>query len=164
MNFAKVRPNVRGDFMQTRYSFVTAVVVGGAVAGIVDIGAASAINGFVDPMRICKFIAGGLIGLKAARAGGMEIAALGFALQVGMGILIALIYNIGANILPVLRRRWLPAGLAFGAPVFLVMTYVVLPMSAIGGGMPKFTAGQAMNLVAMLVFGVIIAWFARAKS
>ena len=150
--------------MKMRHSFLTAVVVGGAVAGIVDIGAASAINGFVDPVRICKFIAGGLIGLKTARAGGMEIAALGLALQVGMGILIALIYNVGANVLPVMRRRWLPAGIAFGIPVFIVMTYVIVPLSAIGGGMPAFTAGQAMNLVAMLVFGVIVAWFGRAKA
>jgi hypothetical protein len=150
--------------MQMRHSFLTAVIVGGAVAGIIDIGAASAINGFVDPLRICKFIAGGLIGLKAARAGGMETAALGLALQVAMGILIALIYNLGASLLPVLRRHWLPAGLAFGIPVFIVMTYVVLPLSAIGGGMPPFTARQAMNLVAMLLFGVIVAWFGRAKA
>jgi hypothetical protein len=150
--------------MQMRYSFAAAVVLGGAIAGIVDIGAASAINGFVDPVRICKFIAGGLIGLKAARAGGMEVAALGLALQVAMGILIALIYNIGASILPVLRRHWLWAGLAFGFPVFAVMTYVVLPLSAIGGGMPAFNAKQAMNLAAMLLFGVIVAWFGRAKA
>ena len=149
--------------MRARHSFLAAVVFGGAVAGIVDIGAASAINGFVAPLRICKFIAGGMIGLKAARAGGIEIAALGLVLQVGMGILIALVYNIGASLLPILRRHWLSAGLAFGVPVFIVMTYVVLPLSAIGGGIPAFTATQAMNLVAMLLFGAIVAWFARAK-
>ena len=150
--------------MKMRHSFMTAVVVGGAIAGIVDIGAASAINGFIDPLRICRVIAAGLIGLKAARAGGLETAALGAALQAGMGILIALIYNIGAAVLPMLRRHWLPAGLAFGIPVFIVMTYIVVPLSAVGGGMPAFTDVQAMNLVAMLVFGVIIAWFGRAKA
>lgn len=149
--------------MRMRHSVLTAVVLGGAVAGVVDIGAASAINGFIDPLRICKFIAGGIIGLKAARTGGNEIAALGFALQVAMGIVIALLYNIGASLLPVLRRHWLPSGLAFGIPVFVVMTYVVVPLSAIGGGMPPFTVKQAMNLAAMLLFGVIIAWFARAE-
>lgn len=150
--------------MRPVHSTAVAILLGGAIAGIVDIGAASAINGFINPIGIAKFIAGGLIGLPAVRAGGMEIAALGLALQVGMGIVIAAIYNIGAGLLPVLRRHWLPAGIAFGIPVFVVMTYVVLPLSAIGGGMPPFTVKQALNLVAMLLFGVIIAWFARARA
>ncbi len=149
--------------MRERHSTIAAILLGGIVAGVVDIGAASAINGFIDPLRILKFIAGGLIGLKAARAGGMEVAALGFALQVAMAVLIAAIYHAGAMLLPVLRRHWLPAGLAFGAGVFAVMTYVVVPHSAIGGGMPPFTTAQALNLVAMLLFGTIIAWFARAR-
>jgi len=153
-----------GTFMRSRHSFLVAVLLGGIIAGTVDIFAASAINGFVDPMRILRFIAGGLIGLPAAKAGGLNSSALGFALQIGMSVLIALIYNVGATILPVLRRHWLPAGLAFGVGVFLVMTYVVVPHSAIGGGMPPFTEKQAMNLVAMLVFGTIIAWFARAAK
>ncbi len=149
--------------MRGRHSAVAAALLGGTIAGIVDIGAASALNGFINPVRILKFIAAGLIGLKAAKAGGMEIAALGLALQIGMGIIIAAIFVVASNLLPVLKRHWLPAGLAYGVPVFLVMTYVVVPLSAIGGGMPPFTVKQALNLVAMLVFGTIIAWFARAK-
>ncbi len=55
------------------------------------------------------------------------------------------------------------AGLAYGVPVYFVMTYVVLPFSAIGGGsagafsLPAFIK----NLVAMLLFGLIVAAFAR---
>jgi hypothetical protein len=148
--------------MRGRHSMLVAILLGGAVAGVVDILAASAINGFIDPLRICRVIAAGLIGLPAARAGGMQAAALGFALQVGMGIIIAAIYSIGAMILPILRRRWLIAGILFGIPVFVVMTYLVVPLSAVGGGMPPFTVKQAMNFAAMLLFGVIVAWFARA--
>lgn len=149
--------------MTRRHSIPLAILLGGIVAGTVDIGAASAINGFIDPLRILKFIAGGLIGLPAARAGGNEVAILGYGLQVGMATIIAAIYNLSAEWLPVLRRRWLPAGIAFGVPVFLVMTYVVVPLSAIGGGPPPFTIKQAMNLAAMLLFGAIVGYFARAK-
>jgi uncharacterized membrane protein YagU involved in acid resistance len=92
----------------------------------------------------------------------MEIAVLGAALQIAMAIVIAAIYAVGASLLPVLRRRWLAAGLAFGVVVFAVMTYVVVPLSAVGAGMPPFTVKQAFNLAAMLLFGAIIAWFARA--
>ncbi len=149
--------------MRGHHSAIVAILLGGTIAGIVDIGAASAINGFADPLRITRFIAGGLIGLPAAKAGGLQSSALGLVLQVAMSILIATIYNFGASLLPVLRRHWLPAGLAFGVGVFIVMTYVVVPLSAIGGGMPPFTVKQAENLVAMLVFGTIIAWFARGE-
>ena len=151
--------------MRNRHSFISAVVLGGAIAGIIDIGAASAINGFINPIGICKFIAGGLIGLKAARAGGLEIAALGLALQVAMGILIALIYNIGAMILPFLRRHWLPAGLAYGVGIYFLMEYVVVPNSMIGKSPPLLLNMSLMlNMIAMLVFGTIIAWFARGEG
>ncbi len=151
--------------MRNRHSFISAVVLGGAIAGIIDIGAASAINGFINPIGICKFIAGGLIGLKAARAGGLEIAALGLALQVAMGILIALIYNIGAMILPLLRRHWLPAGLAYGVGIYFVMEYVVVPNSMIGKSPPLLlNMSLLLNMIAMLVFGTIIAWFARGEG
>ncbi|MBV9420009.1 MAG: hypothetical protein JO348_09570 [Alphaproteobacteria bacterium] len=149
--------------MRGRHSMLVAIMLGGAIAGIVDIFAASAINGFIDPLRICRVIAAGVLGLKEARAGGMQTAALGLVLQVAMGIIIAAIYNIAANILPIMRRRWLLSGFLFGFPVFAVMTYVVVPLSAVGGGMPPFKVKQAMNLVAMFLFGIIIAWFARAK-
>ena len=150
--------------MRVVHSTAVAVVLGGAIAGVIDIGAASAINGFINPLAICKFIAGGLIGLKAARAGGMEIAALGLALQVGMGILIALIYNIGAMVLPALRRLWLPAGLAFGVGIYFVMEYAVVPLSMIGRS-PALALNLSLllNLLAMMLFGTIIAWFARAR-
>jgi hypothetical protein len=137
------------------------VVLGGAVAGLVDLGAASAINGFIDPLRVARFIAAGLFGLKTAKAMGMQSALIGVALQVGMGILIAGVYAVGARVLPALRRHWLPAGLAFGVGVFVVMNYVVVPLSALHST-PAFTATSfALNMAAMLVFGTIVAWFAR---
>ena len=149
--------------MRGHHSAIIAILLGGTIAGLVDIGAASAINGFINPAGIAKFIAGGLIGLPAARAGGMEIVALGVALQVGMSILIAAIYGFGASLLPILKRHWLPAGLAFGVGVFFVMEYLVFPHSAIGR-YPTFTpASFALNMAAMLLFGVIIAWFARGE-
>jgi hypothetical protein len=149
--------------MTQRHSTLVAILLGGLVAGTVDVFAASAINGFADPVRILKFIAAGVIGLPDARAGGAGVAVAGYVLQITMSMIIAAIYNIGAMALPVLRQRWLPAGIAFGVPVFLVMTYVVLPLSAAGNGMPPFTVKQAMNLIAMLVFGAIVGFFARAK-
>ena len=149
--------------MRGRRSTVMAIVLGGVIAGTVDIGAASAINGFVDPLRILRFIAGGLIGLPAARAGGAEIAALGAALQIAMALIIAAIFVAASNVLPVLKRQWLAAGLAYGVGVYVVMEYFVVPNSAIGHAPAFEWRGFALNMLAMLLFGTIIAWFARAR-
>ncbi len=60
-----------------------------------------------------------------------------------------------------LRRRWIASGLAFGAVVFGVMNYVVVPLSTISK-FPAFPVTLLIaNLVAMLMFGVIITFFAR---
>ena len=149
--------------MRGHHSAIVAILLGGTIAGLVDIGAASAINGFLDPIVICHAIAAGAVGPAAAKAGGMQTALLGLVLQVAMSLVIATIYNFGASVFPVLRRQWLPAGLAFGVGVFFVMEFAVVPLSAIGH-FPKFTLQSfALNMAAMLLFGVIIAWFARGE-
>jgi hypothetical protein len=56
------------------------------------------------------------------------------------------------------------AGLAFGVAVFFTMNYVVVPLSALHT-VPQFTTrGFALNMFAMLVFGTIVAWFARRAA
>jgi uncharacterized membrane protein YagU involved in acid resistance len=136
-----------------------AILIGGLVASTVDIGAAALIN-LIDPRIILRFIAGGLQG-KAALAGGAASAWLGLILQWGMGLLIAAIFVLAALRLRWLTARWRLAGLAYGAVVFVVMNYVVLPLSAwhrIGHFTPM---SFIWNLLAMLVFGVIVSFAAR---
>jgi len=144
--------------MAHRGSIASAVLLGGLIAGTVDIGAAALING-KGPDFIARVIAGGLLG-RSALAGGAEVVALGVVLQWAMSMIIAAIWVAAALRRPSLRARWLPMGLAFGIPVFVVMEYVVLPLSAWGQA-PKPSAGLAWNFVAMLVFGAIVAGVAR---
>ncbi len=141
-----------------RISYLQAILLGGLIAGTVDIGAASLING-LSPVFISQFIAGGLLG-KASLDGGMRTAALGVALQWAMSILIAAIYVLASTRLDALRRSWLLFGVLYGIPVYFVMEYVVVPLSA-WHHVPKFVPLLfAENMLAMMVFGVIVAWFA----
>ena len=79
-----------------------------------------------------------------------------------MGILIAGIYVGATFVLPVLRRRWVRFGLAYGVAVFFVMNYVVVPLSA-WQTIPHYSVAHfAANMAAMLLFGLIVAYFARA--
>ena len=138
-----------------------AILLGGLIAGTVDIGAAVLMSG-KDAVFILQFIAAGLIGKAASFQGGSGTAVLGLVLQWAMSLIIAAVYVLASLRLGWLRRAWIAAGLAYGVGVFAVMNYVVRPLSAIGG-IPHFTAQSfAENLAAMLLFGVIVAFFARA--
>lgn len=135
-------------------------VIAGLVAGTIDIGAAALIN-HVGPALILQGIASGLIGMKSY-AGGAGTVTLGLALQLVMSIAIAGIYAVAATRLAWLLSRPVSAGLAFGLGVFIVMNLIVVPLSAFG---PKPAhiplVWLLLNILAMLVFGVIVAMIVR---
>ena len=141
---------------------LTAILLGGIVAGTIDIGAACLINGH-GVTFILHTIAGGLLA-KQSYSGGTPTALLGLALQELMGVLIAAIYAGAATLLPALRRHWLVGGLAYGVVIFFVMNYVVVPLSA-WKHRPHFSAYTfAANMAAMVLFGLIVAWVVSRQS
>ena len=138
---------------------IAAILLGGLIAGTIDIAAAALIND-VGVTVILRAIASGIMG-KAAFTEGVAAAWLGLLLQWGMSILIAAIFVFAGRTLRVLRRRWIASGLVYGVGVFFTMNYVVLPLSALRRG-PHFTAMSFVEaLLAMLLFGLIISFFAR---
>jgi len=141
--------------------FVVPILLGGIIAGTLDIGAASLING-AKPTRILQVIASGLFG-KSAFADDSTVV-LGLVLQWAMSIIIASIFVVAAQWRPVLKRHWVMAGLAYGLIIYFVMNYGVLPLSAIGHP-PRFRVLHFMeDIVAMILFGIIITFFARKRS
>lgn len=145
----------------TSRHWASAIVAGGLTAGSIDIGAACLIN-WQDPVFICHAIAAGLLGIATSFQGGAVTAACGALLQWGMSLVIAALYVGASRLIPMLKRWWLAGGLAYGVGIFVVMNYVVVPLSAISR-FPSFTPDKAAeNLGAMLLFGTIVAWFARA--
>ena len=103
----------RGTFMSSH--LLIAILIGGMVAGILDIGAAAAINR-KGPVAILHVIASGLLGAKALKGGSLT-AALGFLLQLAISIVIAAIYGLACLWLPILVRMWIATGLAYGVGV-----------------------------------------------
>jgi hypothetical protein len=139
--------------MQTR-SAVNAILLGGFVAGTIDIGAAALINGR-SPVFILRVIAGGILGRASLDGRGARAPPAW-----GMSLIIAAIFVFAAQYLEILRRQWLAAGIAYGVPVWLVMNFVVVPLSA-WHRIPKITLyGVIANLLAMMLFGVIVSFLA----
>jgi hypothetical protein len=139
--------------------YVRAIAVGGLLAGTIDIAAACVIN-WRSPPVILHVIASGILGSAAFRAGASS-AVFGLILQWLMSLLIAAVFVIGVQWFPALRRRWMAAGLFYGVVIFAVMNYAVVPLSAVGHTF-SFTPVQFLeNMLAMLLFGIIIAYAAR---
>jgi uncharacterized membrane protein YagU involved in acid resistance len=136
-------------------------VYAGLIAGTVDIGAATLIN-MVSPLLILQVIATGLLG-KAALHGGGGTLLLGLVLQWVMSIVIAGIFALAAARIPALARRWVLNGALYGIVVFIVMNFVVVPLSVapIKPGWALSAGSVVENLVAMLVFGWLVAFVAN---
>jgi hypothetical protein len=144
---------------QRNREVLSAILLGGIIAATIDIGAASLISGR-SPTFIMQAIAGGLLG-KATFGGGLGTMILGTVLQEVMGVLIATIYVVLSKTVPSLLRRWIISGLTYGVIVFFVMNYIVVPLS-VWKLAPNFTAAKfAANMAAMLLFGLIVAFFSR---
>jgi hypothetical protein len=136
-----------------------AIVYGGLVAGTLDIGVA-ALSFFASPIVILRVVATGVLG-KASYTGGATSAALGMILQWAMSLLIAAIFVVPAMRYRVLVRRWVASGLAYGVVIFFVMNYVVVPLSQSPPRSGFSTYSFTVNMLAMLLFGLIIAYFAN---
>ena len=76
-----------------------------------------------------QFIASGLMG-DAAYAGGFATALLGVILELLMTIIIAGIFIFSADRIPLLRKNIIAGSLLYGIGVFIVMNFIVLPLSA----------------------------------
>jgi uncharacterized membrane protein YagU involved in acid resistance len=138
------------------------ILIGGLIAGTIDIGAACSINK-LNPVVILQAIASGVLGRTSFRMGLLS-AVLGLVLQWGMSVLIAAIFIGAARRLTILKRRWIGAGLAYGVVVFFIMNYVVVPLSAAKFAATLTVTGFLENMSAMLLFGLIIAFCARENA
>jgi FtsH-binding integral membrane protein len=74
---------------------------------------------------------------------------------------VAAIFAAGWSGPSIVRRSWVASGVAYGVVIFFVMNFVVVPLSAAGFTI-KFSAAKFIeNMLAMVLFGLIIAFFAR---
>jgi hypothetical protein len=154
--------NVEGAVGRKSRHPATAILLGGSVAATIDIGAACLISGH-GVIHILQTIAGGLLARRSF-SGGLPTALLGLALQELMGVIIAAVYVAATRLLPALKARWLVSGAAYGVVIFFVMNYVVVPLSA-WKHWPSFSTAKFLaNMAAMLLFGLIVAFFARRSG
>jgi hypothetical protein len=133
-------------------SLLKAILIGGALAAIFDILDPVLffyIRNHVDPIRIPQSIASGVLG-PAAYTGGLRTALLGLALHLFIALAWATAFVLAARSLSFLTKHPIRSGLFYGAIIYIIMNYLVLPHSRVAPSRPA-PAVLANGIFACLV-------------
>jgi uncharacterized membrane protein YagU involved in acid resistance len=148
----------------SRASWGSALVISALTAGVLDILYAFVFAYFRNgtaPSRILQAVASGAFG-REAYAGGTATAAIGLGFHFLIAFIITAVFFAAASRMPALTRRPVITGALYGIGVYLVMNFVVIPLSRIGPRpLPATIALVTGVLVHMFLVGVPIASGAR---
>jgi uncharacterized membrane protein YagU involved in acid resistance len=109
---------------------VAAIFLAGLTCGLLDITAAFVTWGLkgIRPIRILQGIASGLLGANAFNMG-WDSAALGLACHFLIAMSAATIFYLASRELRFLTLRPVLSGVLYGIAVYLVMYWIVMPLS-----------------------------------
>jgi len=130
-----------------KYSLVPPILVGGGVAGVLDMTSAYISFGRYMPIGI----AGGLLG-PAARHVNAGQYILGLAIHYFIAFSAATVYCVASRKLDFLREHFFVCGLFYGMGFFLFMQLVVLPLSAYHAMGPYTYHGLVQGLLIHMFF------------
>jgi uncharacterized membrane protein YagU involved in acid resistance len=143
------------------------ILIGGLTAGTLDITYACIYNYVLrgtSPVRILQSVASGALGAKAF-TGGAKTAALGGVFHFLIAFIVAAVYYLASRQLRLLVTQAVICGILYGVCVYLVMNFVVLPLSAISFRMsypwPTLVGGL---LIHMFGIGLPISLVVRRYS
>jgi uncharacterized membrane protein YagU involved in acid resistance len=147
------------------------IVWGGLIVGVLDILDAVTFYGIyrgTTAVGVLQSVAGGVYGREAFN-GGTKMAVVGLLLHFLTATLIATAFYFLSRSLPALLQHAVVVGLAYGAVVYFVMTYVVVPLSAYGprtGPIPwpvQLNGIVGHALLVGLPIALIAYWSAKAN-
>jgi hypothetical protein len=129
------------------------IVTIGLVAGTLDIAENLIFNGFraITPWRVFQYIASGLIDGRAFQLGWVAVG-LGVILHYAIALTWTAIFYLASLRLPIITRRPVISGLIYGAMVYLVMNFIVLPLSGIPHPPATISLASRINAVLALLF------------
>lgn len=127
---------------------VLAVLLGGLVAGLLDILYALVVYGPLSygltPVQVLQSVAAGWVGRDAASAGGVDAALLGLGTHFLIATMMAGVFVLPSPQIRALRRRPVRWGFLYGLVLFAAMNYLVVPLSASATGSFAANSAEAM--------------------
>ncbi|HET9909134.1 MAG TPA: hypothetical protein VFQ23_20970 [Anaerolineales bacterium] len=107
--------------------------------------------GGVPLITLYQYIASGALG-ESAFAGGIPTALLGVLFHFIFSIIIAGIFILGVDRIPLLRRYIIPGSLLYGLGVYIVMNMIVTPLSAT----PPLPTPTIPELIVALIVHILV--------
>jgi len=142
-----------------------AILWAGVICGVLDGVSAVVVSAAfgTTPLHVFQGIASGLLG-PAAFKEGMSSAALGMAAHFFIAFAAAAVYYAASRIAPMLNEHAILSGVLYGVGVHMFMTFVVIPLSAIGVRPVVWPRFIAILIVHVIVVGPSIALTVRRYS
>ena len=155
-------------FSNSRNSLLRLSVIAGLIIGFADEIVyhwfVQNVIGGVPLISLYQYIASGVLG-NAAFAGGITTALLGVLFHYLISIVIAGVFILSVDRIPLLRRYIIPGSLLYGFGVFIVMNMIVTPLSATPP-LPTPTTPQLIVMIIdhILVFGLLLGILVRRNT
>jgi hypothetical protein len=139
---------------------------GGLIAGTLDICAACLtawLRAGVGPIGLLQYVASGALG-PAASQGGIKTALIGLALHYLIATIWTAVFYLASRKWLFLIERPVQFGLLYGIAVYLIMTFVVVPLSRVTPRPATITGRTIGILTIMFCVGLPIALVVRRFS
>jgi hypothetical protein len=138
------------------------LLIGTTAVGILDgaFAVARVVAGGGSPLRPFQAVAAGLFGSAAFRGGGTT-AALGVALHFVIAAGVVATYFVASRRVGTLTRHPMVCGALYGLAVYVIMYYVVIPLSALTPGPRSLSQAVPALLIHVLGVGIPAALTAR---
>ena len=156
----------------SRNSLLRLSVIGGVISGLLHLLIQQGIVfGLILKTPIIsqlQFVASGIMG-DAAFTGGLATALLGLILDFMMITIMAGVFILSVDRIPLLRRHVIPCSILYGFGVFIVMNLIVLPLSA-APALPAPPMWLRLELVLQhilligLPLGLLVRWNANTND
>ena len=159
---------IASTFSNGRNSLLRSSVIAGLIIGTADViiyhWFVTSVLGGVPLISVYQYIASGALG-ESAFAGGIATALLGALFHFLFSIVIASVFILSADRIPLLRRYVIPGSLLFGFGVFIVMNMIVTPLSATPPLPAPTTPQLIVNILDhLLVFGLLLGILVRRNA
>ena len=142
------------------------IFLGGLIAGTLDICAACLtawLRAGVGPIGLLQYVASGALG-PAAFQGGIKSALIGLALHFLIATIWTVVFYLASRKWLFLIERPIQFGLIYGIAVYLIMSFVVVPLSRVTPRPATITGRTIGILTIMFCIGLPIALIVRRFS
>jgi hypothetical protein len=124
---------IAGKSLDTRSSALRSIALGGSIIFVAQLVVQSWFVASILQQNpfivVLQYIASGALGVSAFE-GGVGTALLGVLFHLVISFVVAGVYILSADRIPLLRRYAIPGALLYGLVVWVVMHLIVIPLSA----------------------------------